>query len=217
MKNGVAMGIKNLAPLPARHPDWQKIYRNVPEVHLPWHCETLDPDFAVHLEALRVAGSPVIDIGCGTGTQTIALANAGLRVVGMDISTAAIALANGRSAGGRVKFVEGDILNPVLESMVDARFAAAIDRGCFHVLDRKAWSRYALNVWKVLNPGGLLILKCFSIFEPDVGFGPERLSVGEINRVFGSLFEIMETRETQFRGPRAHLPRCYIVTLRRRS
>jgi trans-aconitate methyltransferase len=58
----------------------------------------------------------VIDLGCGTGDGTVRLAEAfaGARVLGLDPSTASIALARSRWAGGACEFAEdaGEALPP---------------------------------------------------------------------------------------------------------
>jgi ubiquinone/menaquinone biosynthesis C-methylase UbiE len=47
-----------------------------------------DPDLSSHLLSLldRPAGSRILDIGCGTGNYTLAMAEAGLAIVGLDRS-----------------------------------------------------------------------------------------------------------------------------------
>ncbi len=59
--------------------------------------------------AAPVAGERVVDIGCGCGTTTLALADAGAKVWGVDISEPMLALAKKR-AGDRddVAFSQGD-------------------------------------------------------------------------------------------------------------
>ena len=71
-----------------------------------------DVEFYVDL-ALR-SGGPVLEIGCGTGRIAIPTAQAGVDVVGVDLSPAMLAKARARAAaskdgGGSIEFVEGDM------------------------------------------------------------------------------------------------------------
>jgi SAM-dependent methyltransferase len=68
---------------------------------------------ATALDALAVApGASVLDVGCGPGTTTVALAErvgATGRVVGVDVSAPLLAMARHRAAGlANVSFVEAD-------------------------------------------------------------------------------------------------------------
>jgi SAM-dependent methyltransferase len=44
------------------------------------------PDVAFFVDAARAAGSPVLEIGCGTGRVLIPTARAGIEIVGLDLS-----------------------------------------------------------------------------------------------------------------------------------
>lgn len=67
--------------------------------------EDLDAYLAlvVELEARTVA-----DIGCGTGSLPVLLAQNGIEVVGVDPAGASLDVARGKTGAGRVRWVEGD-------------------------------------------------------------------------------------------------------------
>jgi SAM-dependent methyltransferase len=80
------------------------------------------------MDAARVAaGERVIDIGCGCGDTTIALAGAvgpGGHVLGVDVSAPMLARAKQRAAGlGNVAFVEADAAAGALPSGFDVLFS----------------------------------------------------------------------------------------------
>ena len=72
-------------------------------------------DVAFYCNAARRFGDPVLELGCGTGRVTLAIAEAGYRVVGLDISermlerAAAKRLAIPREARERLHLVQGDM------------------------------------------------------------------------------------------------------------
>ena len=66
-----------------------------------------DDDVALYLEL--AAGGDVIELGCGTGRVAVPLAEAGLRVTGVDLSPAMLARARERAEGLRLRLVEGDV------------------------------------------------------------------------------------------------------------
>jgi SAM-dependent methyltransferase len=72
-------------------------------------------DVAFYRDAARNSGDPVLELGCGTGRVTLAVAEAGSRIVGLDISArmleraAAKRQALRREARDRVQFIRGDM------------------------------------------------------------------------------------------------------------
>jgi SAM-dependent methyltransferase len=73
------------------------------------------PDVAFFVEAATAAGSPVLEVGCGTGRVLIPTARAGVDIVGLDLSPHMLAVCRQRlqeepEAGrGRVRLVEADM------------------------------------------------------------------------------------------------------------
>jgi SAM-dependent methyltransferase len=65
-----------------------------------------DDDF--YLELAREIGGPVLDVACGTGRLTRAIAEAGLQVTGVDIMPAMLERARTQSAGLEIQWVEAD-------------------------------------------------------------------------------------------------------------
>ena len=99
-----------------------------------------------------VPGSKVVEVGCGTGKLTVALAERALRVEAVDPGGALLELARRKTEGSSVRFHEArfeDIELP--EGTFDAVFSAT----AFHWVDPDVgWSKAA----RLLRPGGLLAL-----------------------------------------------------------
>lgn len=106
---------------------------------------------------LRVLPSPparVADLGCGTGTLSVLLAEAGYEVDGLDFSPRMIELARAKAAGHEaVRFVRGDAYQP---SLPVASFDAVL---CRHVLWAMPDPAVALRRWlDLLVPSGRVVL-----------------------------------------------------------
>lgn len=101
------------------------------------------------------AGLDLADLGCGTGSLSVLLAEQGHRVVGVDLSDSMIAAATekARAAGVDAVFKQGDVSRPNLG-------AASVDVVmCRHVLWAMPDPATALERWvRLLRPGGLLLL-----------------------------------------------------------
>lgn len=73
------------------------------------------PDVGFFVEAARAAGSPVLEVGCGTGRVLVSTARAGLDVVGLDLSPKMLAVCRERlqaepeTVRSRARLVEADM------------------------------------------------------------------------------------------------------------
>ena len=104
------------------------------------------------LEHLPAAPSRVADLGCGTGTLALLLAEEGYDVTGVDFSPEMVRRARTK-AGQVATFVEGDAASPPLEA---ATYDVVLSR---HVLWAMPSPAGALDRWiGLLRPGGRLVL-----------------------------------------------------------
>lgn len=99
--------------------------------------------------------SYVLDIGCGRGHGTMALAESGRRAVGIDYLPDLVRSANERACKQRIEqrvaYVCGDAY---ALPFVDESFDAVVDVQTFQHQDPRQWRRYCAEVWRVLRPGG---------------------------------------------------------------
>lgn len=118
-----------------------------PEVRAAWE--------AVLLPLMPTDSASVIDLGCGTGSLSVLLAQAGHEVRGVDLSGRMIAAAQAKAtaAGVPAVFVQGDASQPPYAS---ASCDVVLTR---HVLWALPDPAAALKIWvDLLRPGGLLVL-----------------------------------------------------------
>jgi len=112
------------------------------------------PHYQRILEELG-AGS-VLDVGCGTGSLAVLLAQSGLEVVALDPAAASLEVACRKAGAERVAWVLGDVsaLPPVL---VDAVTMTGNVAQVF--LDDRAWREVLEASFVALRPGGTLIFE----------------------------------------------------------
>ena len=137
-----------------------------------WHdAATATEIRALLLELLRevasagVGGGDALELGCGTGSLTRTLADAGFDVLALDISSAAIDRARrsgdsgavASAARGRCVFEVHDVTIPRPDTA--GRFAVVLDSLMLHcITDRAARVRTAGLAARAMRPGGALLV-----------------------------------------------------------
>jgi len=114
------------------------------------------------------AGSPLLEVGCGTGRLTVPLAAAGFRVVGLDVSSAMLARARARAeragVSHRITWIHADATQGIPPGPYPMAF---IPLNTFLHFDTLEAQRAVLrHLHRALEPGGLLLLDCLN---PDAG------------------------------------------------
>jgi ubiquinone/menaquinone biosynthesis C-methylase UbiE len=127
----------------------------------------------------RRLGGPILEVGCGTGEITLALARSGVRVVGLDRSPAMLQRCQQRLASEpsavrtRVTLVQG-----AMEKLeMPARFAAIFVpyHALFHVLDPATLDDTLGRMLGHLHGGGTLALDLFTVDPAQMA----RLALGD--------------------------------------
>jgi SAM-dependent methyltransferase len=137
------------------------------------------PDVRFYVEAATAAGSPVLEVGCGTGRILIPTARAGVEIVGLDLSPHMLAECRRRlqeepeAVRARVRLVEADMRDFDLGS----RFTLATIpfRPFQHLITVEDQLSCLASIRRHLVDDGVLIL---DLFNPSLDFLVNR-PVGE--------------------------------------
>lgn len=123
----------------------------------PWDTGITPPEVHRFLEG-RPPGR-ALDLGCGTGTNVITLAEHGWQATGIDFVPWAIRAARrkarGKGLAGRTDFFVGDALS---RDSFRGEYDLILDIGCFHGFPDQDAEIYAANLSAHLAEGGSLLL-----------------------------------------------------------
>lgn len=192
------------------HRAWNESYASG---ELPWDTGEPEPQLVEFVTAGRVAPTRTLEIGAGTGTNALWLAERGFDVVGIDVAPLAIERAIVKLSGRnlRCRFATLDVL--AVESP-GGPFEFVFDRGCFHVFDEpEERAHFATRVAAALAPGGLWLSLIGSTEGGPREIGPPRRSAREVTRAIEPALEIVELRAAEFRGHGA--PAWFCLSRRR--
>ncbi|ETW98796.1 MAG: hypothetical protein ETSY1_17365 [Candidatus Entotheonella factor] len=119
------------------------------EIAFLQHCGVLAPD------------RQILDLACGGGRHSLAMAQHGAEVTGLDVGPAAIASARRRAAraGLPVAFMQGDVRHLAFDAAFDA---VTFLFGCFTEMTREDAQTCLNGVARSLRPGGWFVLDVFA-------------------------------------------------------
>ncbi len=129
----------------------------------PWDTGISPPELLEFIQTHNPGRA--IDIGCGTGTNLITLANAGWKVTGVDFAPRAIKFARQklRQAGVQANLLIRDVTK--LQG-VTGTFDLALDLGCFHGISQEGKQKYLEGLDRILAPNGFWLMYGFLKSDP---------------------------------------------------
>jgi SAM-dependent methyltransferase len=160
-------------------------------VYYDYVATGVEGDVAFYVEEARSAGSPILELGCGTGRILIPTAEAEVEVVGLDASHDMLAVARNKleqrppHVQKRVQLVEGDMRRFAMHrtfSLITIPYRAFL-----HNLDVDDQLQTLRRVREHLSDNGRLI---FNVFDPKV----QNLAAGK--------WSMPASRRREFEHPR---------------
>lgn len=135
---------------------WELIWRG--EAIPPQYRSSAPPQAAVVEWADTLPpGGFVLDVGCGLGRHCIYLGGRGFRVAGVDISPSGIHKTQEVCAENQIAF-EGHVSDMDSLPWADKIFDGALSISTMHHHLRQGIVQSIAEVWRVLKPGGLLVV-----------------------------------------------------------
>ena len=139
-----------------RFDDWSDVYDAV--------YAYVRQDLPFYVEEAAASGGPILELGCGTGRVSVAVARAGVDVFGLDSSPEMLEKARLKAdtlqnGSGSLTLIRADMRSYEL----DGRFPLIIVpfRGFLSLLTVEDQTRTLLNAKRHLAPGGRLVFNIF--------------------------------------------------------
>lgn len=166
--------------------DWDAAYRaGTP----PWDAGRPHAELIRVLDHYRLQPETVLEIGCGSGADTIVLARRRFQVTAIDCSPLAIERARLRAEqqNALCHFVLADIFEFARSA---AQFDLVYECGVYHALRQRNLQRYLDVLWRVTRPGSYYFcLACAP--DPTANEGRPQVTEEEIRGELGRLFEFV--------------------------
>jgi methyl halide transferase len=168
---------------------WENRYRTG---DTPWDTGRPSSELMRVVAEDEIAPCAALEVGCGTGTNAVWLAQQGFTVTAVDISPLAIETAKKKAAeaGVKVQFIAGDLLR---SPDIVGPFGFFFDRGAYHVVRTVDLAGYLRLLERTLQPGELGLVIAGNAKTGRTG--PPVVTEEEIRGELGPLFDILRLRE----------------------
>lgn len=174
--------------------NWNARYR---DAETPWDTGYPSMELQRVIADEGIAPCRALELGCGTGTNSVWLAQKGFDVVGVDLSPLAIEKASQRAekANVKVRFLAADVMDlPDL----GGPFRFFFDRGCYHVVRRDGNAEtYIDTLASVTSQDAQGLILAGNAKEPHDP-GPPTVSEEELRSEWQTRFTIQWLREFRF-------------------
>ena len=181
---------------------WEKFYSETPLDKIPW--QNARADYLVDvIKSGKVKPGLALDLGCGTGINSVFLAENGFEVTGVDISKKAIdyAKANAKKAQVKIDFFAADATD--LSFLNNKKFDFILDWANLHGIPKEKRDEYINGIVEYSKTGSKFLLRCFSNKDTDKKFVKRPVGIiylfsrQDIEKFFGKYFKILETNESK--------------------
>lgn len=154
----------------------------------PWDSGISPPELMEFLEQHNPGRA--LDLGCGTATNVITLAQHGWEVTGIDFVPKAIRQGQRKAkrAGVQVELLVGDVSD---REILAGPYDLVLDMGCYHTLTPDQRKRYRRNLAEIMVAGGTYMLYAFTNREEE----PQGSQISDSEIQAFSEFLSLERRE----------------------
>jgi len=180
---------------------WKNVYRgkvkfaskNNSDV-IPWEIKTVDPNLKQFLDSIDLNTGELLELGSGSGYDSVYLADHGFDVTAIDVSEDVIELSKKIHVNSKVNFVAADFF----QDITDKKFDVIYDRGFLHNYKNRLQEIFEkLNA--LLTDNGKLIIITGSPCQPIIeSCMPPPIFLGEIEYYSSNFFKIVLAKEVPF-------------------
>jgi 2-polyprenyl-3-methyl-5-hydroxy-6-metoxy-1,4-benzoquinol methylase len=180
---------------------WKNVYRgkvkfaskNNSDV-IPWEIKTVDPNLKQFLDSIDLNTGELLELGSGSGYDSVYLADHGFDVTAIDVSEDVIELSKKIHVNSKVNFIAADFF----QSSTDKKFDVIYDRGFLHNYKNRLQEIFEkLN--SLLTDNGKLIIITGSPCQPIIeSCMPPPIFLGEIEYYSSNFFKIVLAKEVPF-------------------
>lgn len=164
-----------------------------------WDSGLASRELTSVLDEIGLTNGRALELGCGTGTNSVLLAERGFDVTAVDMAPLAIERATTRAAdaGVQVRFEVADVT--IWDTDVEP-FDLLFDRGCYHCVRSVNPYGYLATLRRVTRPGTVALFLAGNADRPEE-FGPPTMTIEQIGRELGPMFEFDRIRRMHFEDP----------------
>lgn len=199
-----------------RTEDWNQRYE---AGNTPWDSGLPSAELRRIIEEEKIEPCRVLELGCGTGTNAILLAQFGFEVTAVDLSPFAIeqAVAKANDSNVEVSWICGDVCSI---DTPDEPFPLVFDRGCFHCIRRDIGVSAILETLERATAARSRLIVFTGNANEKREHGPPGLLEEDLRNDLGGLFEINQLRPFYFEdagGKQGPLGWSCLATRRQRN
>lgn len=173
----------------------------------PWDSGLVERELVRHLKSPSLQTGRAFEFGCGTGTNSVFLAQQGFEVAAVDCAPLAIQRAQALSEafGVTPHLFVGDVgrLDSIVAGLEPhaAKFERSVsllfDRGCYHVVRKSNLDGFLKVLDWLAAPSAKFLMLCGNANDTAPN-GPPRVTEEQIHRELSALFEIHSIEPFRF-------------------
>ena len=194
----------------------EKFIQHYEEGFMPWVHEKPDFNLVEMVDNWPIKPCKSLEIGCGTGIDSIWLSQNGFEISASDVSPIAIdkAKENAKKQNAKVDFKVMDLLK---EALVANEYDFVFDRGVFHSFDVDIERQeVAKRISTVLKKNGLWLSLIGNADGIKTEPGPPLWSASQIVSDIEPHFKILAIRASHFGNDQGDPARIWVCLMRKR-
>ncbi len=182
----------------------------------PWAHEEPDFNLIEMVDNWPIKPCKTLEVGCGTGTDSVWLSQKGFQTTAYDLSPIAIEMANKQALTQKTS-VDFKVFDFLTEKIKPGEFGFVFDRGFFHGFETETdRTKVAKQISKVLEKNGLWLSLIGNADGIKTDPGPPLRSAAQIVSSIESYFKILSIRASYFGNEEVKPARIWICLMRKR-